>query len=245
MFILNTKLKTLLEVNLAIRKCTIIFKPCIKAVAALFIIGSITFAHATLLDTGNWSQIGQMSSGGGMFNGNLSLTGCTFDDGNDFWVEAPETFAGQELLFITGDDQIWGLVDYASIASIMTTAPNFAPNLAWLDVGFSGSSLSGSPIGKILFRSGAGEDPWVTLIGSHCAHQTSSINAGGYGTCNSIIWGENNWDNSSIHPALKNNSDGVRVFVSRSVPEPSVLALFALGLVGFGVSAKNRKMTRE
>jgi Trk-type K+ transport system membrane component len=86
MFILNTKLKTLLEVNLAIRKCTIIFKPCIKAVAALFIIGSITFAHATLLDTGNWSQIGQMSSGGGMFNGNcsLSLTGCTFDDGNDF-----------------------------------------------------------------------------------------------------------------------------------------------------------------
>ena len=193
--------------------------------------------EATPLNTGSWTQVGNMSAGGGMFNGNCNLasSGCTYDDGNDFWMAFPEIYTGQEILFVTGDRQIWGVAEYSDVANIIDAAAGvFAPNITWSDAGLNGSSI-GSTVGNILHRNGAGEDPWITLRGSHCAHLTSDA-FGVENDCNLMIWGESGYLGGGIHSTLKNASGGVEVYISRSasVPEPSILALVVLGLTGIG-----------
>ena len=218
------------------------------AAAALLALGPVAPAGATPLDSGNWVQVGHMSAGGGMFDGNcdLAASGCTYgpDPSGDFWLAFPTLFAGQEILFITGDRQYWGVAQYATVSAILATDHNdFTPNITWLDAGMAGVSLGASVTGNILYRPASlgappYEDPWITLRGPHCANLTSDT----FPTpndCNLVIWGENDF-NAPVHVSLKNASQGVDVFVT-SLPEPGTLAILAGGLVGLGFHSRRLK----
>jgi hypothetical protein len=192
-------------------------------------------AGATPLDSGNWSQVGYMSAGGGMFNGNCNLaaSGCSYgpDAFGDFWSPSPGAFAGQEILFITGDRQYWASGDYASVLGIVAAHSGvFSPNITWSDAGIAGASV-GSVTGNILQRLST-EDPWVTIRGPHCAHLTSDAFPV-ENDCNLMIWGEDDYASpiQLIHNSLKNFSGGVEVYVG-VVPEPSTALLLGLGLAG-------------
>lgn len=187
-----------------------------KLAAAAFVTlaGFVAPAQASPLDAGLWTQVGNMSAGGGVFNGNCNLLAtCNYavDADGDFWSSF-DTFAGQEMLFITGDRQTWARASYALISGIVSTAGNvFSPNITWNDAGRSGTSLGSGIVGNILMRTPYAEDPWVTLEGSHCANG-----------CAEMLWGENNWPGSAHagHVALKNASQGVQVFVTAPAPVP-------------------------
>ncbi len=113
------------------------------AAGALLTLGGLTSVGATPLGTGSWTQVGYMSAGGGMFKGDCDLaSGCNSSDvSGDFW-SAFQTFSGQEILFITGDRQIWAAASYASVAAIVAASAGVLdPNITWSDAGLDGSSL--------------------------------------------------------------------------------------------------------
>lgn len=167
----------------------------------------------------------------GMFNGNCNLSStCNYnlDSFGDFWSSF-DTFTGQQILFITGNDQIWAAASYATVKQIVSDAAGvFTPNITWSDAGLGGVSI-GSIVGNILQRTGYPEDPWVTLLGAHCSPD-----------CSDILWGESNY-NSPAHAALKNGAGGVRVYVTSEVPLPAALPLFAAGLAAMGFVGWRRK----
>ncbi|HUQ37159.1 MAG TPA: VPLPA-CTERM sorting domain-containing protein [Aestuariivirga sp.] len=167
----------------------------------------------------------------GMFNGNCNLSStCDYslDSYGDFWSSF-DTFTGQQILFITGNDQIWAAASYAAVQQIINDAAEvFTPNITWSDAGLGGFSI-GSVVGNILQRAGVSEDPWITLLGDHCNPD-----------CSGILWGESNYYHPA-HVSLKNSSGGVRVYVTSEVPLPASLPLFAAGLSAMGFMGWRRK----
>jgi len=174
-----------------------------------------------------------MSASGGMFNGNcnlLSTCDYTLDGDGDFWSSFT-TFAGQEMLFITGDGSTWASGNYAAIEAIVTAAAGvFTPNISWTDAGLGGTSLGGGIVGNILTRPGVLEDPWVTFQGSHCESG-----------CSQILWGENNFIGS--HTLLSSTSQGVQVYVTNiaAVPLPAGGLLLLTGLLGVAGLQRRKK----
>lgn len=206
---------------------------------------------ATPLASGSWTQVGNMSgsttSNDGMFNGNCNLSAtCTYntDSAGDFWTPFSVT-AGMEMLFISGDRQIWAKALYSDILAVMASASSFDANITWSDAGLNGASLGNTTQGNILFRSSAREDPWITLRGGHCAHRISgqtfptSVN-----DCNLIIWGENDF-NSAVHKSLKNSSGGIEVYVSSvsAVPLPASVLFLMAGVGGFAALRRKQRTT--
>lgn len=203
----------------------------------MFTLAGFSPVEASPLSVGNWTQVGYMSADVsvdiGMFNGNCNLSStCDYslDSFGDFWSSF-DTFTGQQILFITGDDQIWAAASYAAVQQIISDAAGvFTPNITWSDAGLGGVSI-GSIVGNILQRNNAlaPEDPWVTLLGDHCNPD-----------CSDILWGESNY-NSPAHAALKNGAGGMRVYVTSEVPLPAALPLFAAGLGAMGFMGWRRK----
>jgi hypothetical protein len=62
-----------------------------------------------------WTQIAYMAPDGNQFNGNGNLQ-ATYSYGtvgsSSDWETTFTTYAGQQILFITGDGQYWGIADY-------------------------------------------------------------------------------------------------------------------------------------
>ena len=90
-------------------------------------------------------------------------------------------------------------------------------------------------MGNVLSRSSATEDPWISISGTHASGVSNGL----------IVWGENNWPGGSStngHLTLKNNNDGVNVYVSVQpvpLPAPAFLLLGGLG----GIAALRRRKT--
>ncbi|MAS03275.1 MAG: hypothetical protein CL534_01005 [Ahrensia sp.] len=218
-----------------------------RGLAFSFFVAFAGHAAASPLASGNWLQVGNMSAdifgeaSFGMFNGNCSLSStCSYvpDSAGDFW-NAFGTFAGQEILFVTGDKKIWARAAYSDVMAIVTARANvFAPNITWTDAGLGGVSI-GSVTGNILSRLGMNTDPWITLRGEHCAHFSSTPPFPNANDCNLVIWGESNYG-SEVHASLKDASGGVQVYVS-AVPVPAALPLLAGGIGLLGLMARRGK----
>ena len=209
-----------------------------RGLAFSFFVAFAGHVAASPLASGNWLQVGNMSADifgeatYGMFNGNCNLSStCSYapDSAGDFW-NAFDTFAGQEILFVTGNDQIWARAAYSDVIAIVTAAAGvFAPNIMWTDAGLGGVSI-GSVTGNVLSRPNNPEDPWITLRGDHCASG-----------CSEMIWGENNWwSPATDHENLKDASQGVQVYVS-AVPVPAALPLLAGGIALLGFMGRRGK----
>ena len=203
-------------------------------------------ASASPLGSGNWIQVGYMAPDGNNFSGNcnLSAAGCNYgpDASGDFWIPFPETYVGQEILFITGDQQYWASGNYAAVAAIVSAKEGvFSPNMNWSDAGIAGASV-GSVTGNILYRAhDTPPDPWVTLRGSHCAHLTADLFPV-VNDCNLVLWGEFSPPSTgTVQNSLNAASGGVEVYISSAVPEPNTALLLGFGLVGLGVKRRSRR----
>lgn len=202
-------------------------------------------AHAAAL-VGDWTQVGAIAAGpGGLFGGNCNLaSSCTYalDAEGDWWSAfTPQT--GQKMLFVTGDREVWGIADYATLSGLVSAQSGvFAPNLSWLDAGVGGVSLGAGVTGNVLSRTSA-EDPWVTLIGPHCAH-TSTTAYPGADDCNLVLWGEGNFT-GAIHNSLTDAAGGIEVYVGfgsvSEVPVPAALGLLGAGVAALGAAGARRR----
>ena len=191
------------------------------------VFGSVSSAiAATPLDTGNWYQIARMSDANpGMFDGNNAfdpaMTFGTYTSTNQVsdFHRPFSVFDGMEILFVTGDQQIWAQTLYSSLKSaIDLQAGVFGANITFV-------SNFGTVSGNVLSRGIFPEDPWIALANSHVAGITSGL----------ILWGENRFS-SPAHEFLKNTHGGVNVFVSQALPTPGPIAgagLPALMLLGW------------
>lgn len=165
----------------------------------------------------------------GMFDGNLELAPgsafgtppqnlTSFDhlNTNDFQIDFTnlvDSTCGNEILFITGDHQVWGYMHYQSAWPHNGTNPLFNQ----VTVSGQGSRCSGGNAvfytcdgtstgikkncGHILYRGvGTLEDPWVSIAnGDHMAGYSNTL----------MVWGENNFDNAGKN--LKNAHEGMKV----------------------------------
>lgn len=197
-------------------------------------------AMAAPLDSGVWNKVGFDAPGGGVFGGDCNLAfacGYGVDGEGDFWLPFAAQ-AGMQMLFITGDRQVWGLAKYDALMSIVNARQGiFAPNFTWDDAGLGGASLGGGVTGNVLSRNGAATDPWLTLRGAHCAHTTATLYPGA-DDCNLVLWGEAN-HSTPVHTSLGNATGGIEVYVGfaeqvADVPVPAAAGLLAgaLGLLG-------------
>jgi hypothetical protein len=198
----------------------------------------VSAVQASPLDTGTWYQIARMANGdSGVFDGNGELkSDYSFGSyssplqSSDF-ARPFDTYAGMQILFITGDGATWGSTSYSTLRSLIDArAGDFAPNIT-----FTASINGGAEthtIGNVLSRNGFAEDPWISLQGSHSDGVNNSL----------IIWGEA--DFAGPHAALLQAHNGVNVFVSvAAVPEPSTWAMMLLGFAGVGyVTYRRRKV---
>lgn len=200
------------------------------AVAA-FLLGT-SIVNATPLDVGSWTHVARMADGdAGMFDGNGNLQSTyTFGtntgnpmQSNDFQIPF-NVYTGMDILFITGDHQIWGKTSYSTLRSLIDAQGGaFAPNIAF---NARVNGVEQSTMGNVLSRGGFSEDPWISLLGDHGTGIAASL----------ILWGEG--DYAGPHITLKQLHGGVNVYVSNLVaqtPIPGALPLFAsvLGLFGF------------
>ena len=196
----------------------------------------VSAAQASPLDSGTWYQIARMANGdSGVFDGNGELKSdysfgsySSPSQANDF-ARPFDTYAGMQILFITGDGVTWGSTSYATLRALIDArAGDFAPNITFT------ASINGgaetTTIGNVLSRNGLAEDPWISLQGDH-----------GTGIFNHlIIWGEA--DYAGPHTELLQAHNGVNVFVSVApVPEPSTWAMMILGFAGVGYMAYRRR----
>ena len=197
--------------------------------AALYLVTAP--ASASPLDTGSWLQIARMSNSDvGMFDGNGAFDPAyTFGTYSsplqaDDFHRPFSTYAGMSILFITGDQTIWGQTSYATLKGLIDAqSGHFQPNITF-NAHFGGTDQI--VMGNVLSRGpGAPEDPWISLVGDHFQGIASAM----------ILWGES--DYTAQHADLKNTHNGVNVYVSQlvaPVPLPGALPLFAsvLGLLG-------------
>ena len=171
-----------------------------------------TSAWASPLDEAGWHLVAHMSNSGGMFDGNGELqptysygsfTSNPLANTQDFQRAFPVD--AEEILFITGDFTIWAIAKYRELRTLIDAQGNdFKPNLAFK---ISVNGVESNAVGNVLSRRHNREDPWISMNGGH------------YDGINNqrIIWGENNWPEGAFwggeHPALKNNHQGINVFV--------------------------------
>ena len=188
---------------------------------------SIKVALASPLDVGTWQHVARMSDGdAGVFDGVGELFSTyTYgtNTGNPLQMTDFQTsfdvYDGMDILFITGDGEIWGKTKYSDLRSLIDArAGDFNPNIAF-DARVNG--VEQIVMGNVLSRSPYSEDPWITLVGSHADGVNNSL----------IIWGENDFYNGNNHSNLKNQHLGVNVYVS-TVPIPAAVWLFGSGLLG-------------
>jgi hypothetical protein len=179
----------------------------------------------------------------GMFDGSLNealfpdSSFGTFSSQNqaDDFARPFSVYDDMRVLFITGDETIWGEASYSALFAILNSpatvfsATLLAPNLAF-------ETNSGPTVGNVLMRDPnvlcCPEDPWISLSGDHSSAVAAHL----------IIWGENNF-NAPGYVDLKNAHGGVNVFVSTpsTVPIPAALPLFAGGLGLMGWMARRRR----
>lgn len=208
----------------------------LAAVATTLLLASPAFAlTSSPLDTGPWYQVARMSDSDlGMFDGNGDLRSdytfgtYTSENQTDDFARPFDTYDGMDILFITGNGEIWAMSDYATLrTTIDARAAEFGLNFSW----DSTSLNAGGQQANILSRSGAVEDPWISFFGNHFQGRD------GLG----LLWGENDWSSSTAHATLKNTNGGVNVWVSVAAPVPvpasGVLLLAGLG----GLAAVRRK----
>jgi len=204
--------------------------------AGLVSVCLVSVAQASPLDTGTWYQVARMANGdAGMFDGNGELksdysfgTYSSPLQSNDF-ARPFDTYAGMQILFITGDGATWGSTSYSELRSLIDArAGDSAPNITFT------ASINGgaetTTIGNVLSRNGQVEDPWISLQGDHGAGIFNHL----------IIWGEA--DYPGPHTELLQAHNGINVFVSvAAVPEPSTWAMMILGFAGVGFMTYRRK----
>jgi hypothetical protein len=185
--------------------------------AMLFSFANISQVAATSpnpLDDGGWELVAHMSNSGGMFDGNGELA-PTYSYGTfvanpvastpDFQREFPVD--ADKILFITGDGAIWAIADYGDMRALIDArAGVFPPNLTFET---SVNGVISNTTGNVLSRSGAVEDPWISIDGGHF----DGINN------QRIVWGENNYG-AGTHQALKNNHGGINVYVKAAGNQP-------------------------
>jgi hypothetical protein len=105
-----------------------------------------------------------------------------------------------EILFITGDGLFFGRGKYADVIQVVNArAGDFGPNVEFnillngvYSQGVMCNILSRAPASAYL------EDPWISLAATHDP--------------NLIIFGEDGWTGPR-NPDLKNNNDGINVYV--------------------------------
>jgi len=152
-----------------------------------------------------WTQIAYMAPDGNQFNGNGNLQ-ATYSYGtvgsSSDWETTFTTYAGQQILFITGDGQYWGIADYQSLRAIIdNNTSSFSPNITF-SAGLNGVATTTQ--GNVLARSWAAEDPWIVLNGSH----GDGVGAG------LVLWGENGYPAGGGYTALASSHGGVNVYVT-------------------------------
>ena len=152
-----------------------------------------------------WTQIAYMAPDGNQFNGNGNLqstysygtAGSTSD-----WETTFTTYTGQQILFITGDGQYWGITDYQALRAIIDSyTSSFGPNITF-SAGLNGVATTTQ--GDVLSRNWAAEDPWIVLNGTH----GDGVSAG------LVLWGENAYPAGGGYTALASNHGGVNVYVT-------------------------------
>ena len=162
-----------------------------------------------LLGYTDWQLVAHISNTGGMFDGRSNLS-PTFQYGEfvsnplpetpDFYRRFPFSESNTEILFITGNRKYWIKAIYKELLSIVNARKGeFEPNLN-VQAGIDGRAVE--TMGNVLSRKEIMEDPWISIQGGH--YQAASKNL--------IIWGENDF---SFHQTLKNNNDGVDVFIRK------------------------------
>jgi hypothetical protein len=171
-----------------------------------------------------------MAPDGGMHDGNGNLQpNYTYGTNsgnplqpNDFQIPF-EVYAGMEIVFITGDQQVWGKTSYSTLRSLIDSAQgDFTPNIQFV-AHVNGIDLI--TMGNVLSRIGVPEDPWISLLGDHVQGIITSL----------ILWGEADYQGPHINLSQAHN--GVNVYVSNLVaqtPLPGALVLFLSGLMGVG-----------
>jgi len=212
----------------------------LASVAIALILSSA--ANASPLDIGNWQHVARMSHGdSGMFDGNGELlsnysygayTGDPLQT-SDFQTTF-DVYAEMEILFITGDQEIWGRTSYSDMRTLIDARQgNFNPNIIF-DARVNG--IEQQVMGNVLSRNPQEyytEDPWITLLGGHIDGVNNDL----------ILWGESGFDNGSGHSDLKNQHLGVNVYVSTlsPVPVPAAVWLFGSGLISLVGFARRKK----
>src|SRR5262245_13837095 len=128
-----------------------------------------------------------------------------------------DVYPGMQILFITGDQSIWGLTSYSQLRALIDGHDgSMSPNITF-DARIGG--VEQQTVGNILSL-GFLEDPWIGLQGDHGASIAAAL----------IAWGENDFDDTTgERAALKNAHLGINVFVT-TTPIPAALPLFASGL---------------
>ncbi|MGE0286722.1 MAG: beta strand repeat-containing protein [Bradyrhizobium sp.] len=152
-----------------------------------------------------WTQVAYMAPDGNQFNGNGNLQ-PTYSYGtagsSSDWETTFTTYEGQQILFITGDGQYWGIADYQSLRAIIdNNTSSFSPNITF-SAGLNGVATTTQ--GNVLSRSSAAEDPWIVLNGTH----GDGVSAG------LVLWGENAYPAGGGYTALASNHGGVNVYVT-------------------------------
>ena len=108
---------------------TVVSIPIIAASASLSI--------ASPLDVGSWYQVARMSdSDAGMFDGNSNLasdysfgTYTGVGQADDFYRPF-DVYDGMEILFITGNEDIWAKTSYSTLKSLVdANAGEFGTNI--------------------------------------------------------------------------------------------------------------------
>lgn len=204
------------------------FQLILRAFCLILLFGLGVSAHASPLQTGTWTQIARMADGdAGVFDGNGDLLPTysfgTFTSANqatDFQVTY-DVYAGMKILFITGDELVWGQASYSDLRTLIDAKQGtFSPNITF-DASIFGvaSTTTGNVLSRLM---GPVEDPWISLSGSHFDGVASGL----------ILWGEGDYP---AYTAFKNAHGGINVYVTVETietPVPAALPLFASALIG-------------
>ena len=152
-----------------------------------------------------WKLVGFLSGSGGMFKGDNDLKG-TVNFARSSNGEYLTTFPADAewISFRTKDWQVQGLMKYQDLRRVIDAREgNFEPNIDVLLLDKrKGLDKHTWTKGNVLSRSGAVEDPWISLEGGHYDGINNEM----------IVWGENGYG-AGTHQNLKNKHGGMEIEV--------------------------------